>query len=40
MSAVQNDLPEYLGLPDSRCRISVAGVDLKRAQLLLGLTSR
>jgi hypothetical protein len=30
-------LPEYLGLKDSRYRLSVAGADLKRSQELLGL---
>jgi hypothetical protein len=31
------DLPEYLGLADTRYRLSVLGSDLKRAQILLGL---
>jgi hypothetical protein len=30
-------LPEYLGLTDSRYRLSVAGADLKRSQELLDL---
>lgn len=30
-------LPEYLGLTDTRYRLSVAGANLKRSQELLGL---
>jgi hypothetical protein len=37
ISVRRSELPDYLGLPDSRYRLSVAGADLKRAQDLLGL---
>jgi hypothetical protein len=37
ISVRQSELPEYLGLTDSRYRLSVPGADLKRARELLNL---
>jgi hypothetical protein len=37
IAARPSELPEYLGLADTRYRLSVVGTDLKRAQELLGL---
>jgi hypothetical protein len=37
IAAKRSELPGYLGLTNTRYRLSVAGSDLKRSQTLLGL---